>query len=82
MKTKTYWVVEYTYEYMYKNGITGEIEFMTDYGSGRFTCPKRDIEKEAIKRIKEEWAEDPSIMDVEDFKLTITDCYETTEYEI
>ena len=81
MKTKTYWV-EYTYEYMYTNGITGEVEFVTDYGSGRFTCRKRDIKKEVIKRIKEEWAEDPGIKAVEDFKVTITDCYETTEYEI
>ena len=81
MKTKTYWV-EYTYEYPYINGDTGETEFETDYDSGRFTCRKRDIKKEVIKRIKEEWAEEPSIMAVENFKVTITDCYETTEYEI
>lgn len=81
MKTKTYWV-EYTYEYPYINGDTGETEFETDYGSGRFTCRKRDIKKEVIKHIKEEWAEDPSIMAIENFKVAITDCYETTEYEI
>jgi hypothetical protein len=81
MKTKTYWV-EYTYEYQYVNGITGEIEFETDYGSGRFTCRKRDIKKEVIKRIREEWVEDLSIKIVENFKVTITDCYETTEFEI
>lgn len=81
MKTKTYWV-EYTYEYMYNNGDTGETEFETDYDSGRFTCRKRDIKKEVIKYIKEEWAEDPSIKAVEDVKVTITDCYETTECEI
>ena len=78
---KTYWV-EYTYEYMYNDGITGEIEFVTDYDSGRFTCRKRNIKKEVIKRINEEWAEYPSIKAVEDFKVTITDSYETTEYEI
>lgn len=81
MKTKTYWV-EYTYEYPYINGDTGETEFETDYDSGRFTCRKCDIKKEVIKRIKEEWAEDPSIMTVENFKVAITDCYETTEFEI
>ena len=81
MKTKTYWV-EYTYEYPYIDGDTGETEFATDYDSGRFTCRKRDIKKEVIKRIREEWAEDPSIKDVDHFKMIITDTYETTEYEI
>ena len=81
MKTKTYWV-EYTYEYPYLNGDTGETEFETDYDSRRFTCRKRDIKKEVIKYIREEWADDPSIMAVENFKVMITDCYETTEYEI
>ena len=38
--------------------------------------------REVIKRIKEEWGEDPSIKAVDDFKVMITDSYETTEYEI
>ena len=49
----------------------GEIEF-----------GKSDIKKEVIKHIKEELSEDPSIKAVDNFKVKITDCYETTEYEI
>lgn len=78
---KTYWV-EYTYTYPYLDGDTGETELVTEYDSGRFQCRKRDIKKEVIKHVKEEWADDPSIMGTDNIKVTITDCYETTEYEI
>ena len=81
MKTKTYWV-EYTYYYTYIDVDSGERELVEDYDSGRVKCRKKDIKKEVAKRIREECEDDPSVELSDDIELTITDCYETTEYEI
>lgn len=78
---KTYWV-EYTYKYTYIDGDTGETELVTDFDAGRFQCHKRDIKKEVIKLLKEDFENDPSVKCTDDFNVVITDCYETTEYEI
>lgn len=78
---KTYWV-EYTYEYPYIDGDTGETEFVTESDSGRFQCRKRDIKKEVIKQLKEDFESDTSVKSIDGIKVTITDFYETTEYEI
>lgn len=68
---KTYWV-EYTYTYKYFGDTFGES------GSCRVKCLKKNIPEELKERIVKEELDEYAT----DIKVNITDCYETSEYEI
>lgn len=70
---KTYWV-EYKYTYQYNIG--NECEIDSDFDSGRFKGPKKELESIIKSELEEEFGNGNII------SVSITDCYETSDYEI
>lgn len=70
---KTYWV---EYEYTYQYGIGFEFGIDSDFGSGRFKGLKKELESIIKSKLEEEFGNGNII------SVSITNCYETSEYEI
>jgi hypothetical protein len=74
-KTLTWWV---SYSYTYKLFMDDEWSDEEDFDAGRFTCLKKDIKEHVRKEVESQFC--PG--EIKDLEVTITDCYQTTEYEI
>lgn len=71
----TYWV-EYDFVGEQWNNITRNWEVITDTDACRFQCLKKDIKKEVANKILDDYGS------MRFLRLTIHDCYLTTDTEV
>lgn len=74
---KTYWVeYKYTYKVLLDDDCGYEYGLEHDFDSGRFKGSKKELESIIKSELEEEFGNGNII------SVSITDCYETSEYEI
>lgn len=71
----TYWV-EYDFVGEQWNNITRNWEVITDVDACRFHCLKKDLKKEVANKILDDYGS------MRILRLTIHDCYMTTDTEV
>ena len=78
MGRRNTWWVEYSFSYLFWDNAEKKWEPWEDFDADRFQCLKKDIRKEVEQRVRE----DLSSEQFKDLKITITDCYITTDVEV
>lgn len=70
------WWVDYTYDYDYPNE-GGKLEHIHAGDGERFQCLKKEIKNKVKERVQGDFGGNEI-----NLKITIIDCYITTDYEI
>jgi len=72
------WFVSYSWTYEWLEEESGEWMSYEDFETERFYCNKKDIKKEAEKKV----VESMDGLKYRNLEVTINDCYKTTTEEV